>query len=142
MLCYYKASPRAGDLTRGTIEAAGLDLKSAESCVVPARESRSVTTDLILKLPLNTYGRICSRSGLAFKHGIEVGAGVIDSDYRGIVHILIHNYSNTDYVVQCGDRIAQIVIQPYVMCDVVEVESVDELQATERGVKGFGSTGK
>lgn len=78
------------------------------------------------------------RSGLAWKHCIDVGAGVIDADYRGPVGVILFNHSDVDFEVKVGDRIAQLIIEVIMMPDVAEVEDLD---ATIRGAGGFGSTG-
>lgn len=78
------------------------------------------------------------RSGLALKHAIDVGAGVIDADYRGPVGVVLFNHSDSDFEVKHGDRIAQLIIQQIVIPDVLEVEDLD---TTDRGAGGFGSTG-
>lgn len=78
------------------------------------------------------------RSGLALKHSIDVGAGVIDADYRGPVGVVLFNHSEVDFVVKPGDRIAQMIIEVIVTPEVAEVEDLD---ATVRGEGGFGSTG-
>lgn len=79
-----------------------------------------------------------SRSGLAWKHSIDVGAGVIDADYRGPVRVILFNHSDVDFEVKAGDRISQLIIEKIITPDVVEVESLD---STQRGEGGFGSTG-
>lgn len=84
-------------------------------------------------------GRIAPRSGLASKHFIDTGAGVIDADYRGPVKVLLFNHADADYEIKEGDRVAQLVLERIVTPDVVEVE---ELEESVRGVGGFGSTGK
>ena len=91
-----------------------------------------------MAIPLGNYGRIAPRSGLAAKHMIDVGAGVIDADYRGEVKVLLFNLSDTDFQVNAEDRIAQIIIEKYTPTQIVEVE---ELSETNRGEGGFGSTG-
>lgn len=78
------------------------------------------------------------RSGLAWKHSIDVGAGVIDADYRGPVGIVLFNFSDVDFAVKRGDRIAQMILE---RIETPEVAEVDDLDPTERGVGGFGSTG-
>ena len=78
------------------------------------------------------------RSGLAWKHSIDVGAGVIDADYRGPVGVILFNHSDQDFAVKAGDRIAQLILERIVMPDVMEVE---DLESTTRGSGGFGSTG-
>jgi len=88
--------------------------------------------------PGYTDGRVAPRSGLAYKHGIDTLAGVIDADYRGPVGVILANLSDTDFAVKVGDRIAQLVVEKIVMPDVVVV---NELEASVRGAGGFGSTG-
>ena len=109
-----------------------------EDKVVPARGKALISTGLAMSIPAGNYGRIAPRSGLAAKHMIDVGAGVIDADYRGEVRVLLFNLSDVDFTVKAEDRIAQIIIEKYTPCELVEVE---ELTATVRGAGGFGSTG-
>lgn len=97
-----------------------------------------VMTDIQIEIPEGCYGRIAPRSGLAHKHFIDVGAGVIDSDYRGNVGVIIFNFSDQDFVVQRGDRIAQLICEKI---ENPELEEVQELFVSARGDKGFGSTG-
>jgi dUTP pyrophosphatase len=123
---------------RGSAEAAGYDLCSAEDCVVPAKGKYVVKTDLSLAIPLGTYGRIAPRSGLASKKFIDTGAGVIDSDYRGPLGVLLFNFNDEDFSIKQGDRIAQLILERIMTPAVEEVESLD---VTLRGEGGFGSTG-
>lgn len=125
--------------TQGTAGSAGYDLSSPIDCVVPARSRLLISTDLSMAIPEGHYGQIASRSGLSLRHGIEVGAGVIDESYRGVVGILLYNLSDQDYSVKVGDRIAQLILHKI---SVLPVQEVPELDSTERGVGGFGSTGK
>lgn len=83
-------------------------------------------------------GRVAPRSGLAAKHSIDTGAGVIDADYRGEVKVILFNFSDTDFAIKEGDRIAQLVIERIYTPDVVVVE---KLETSVRGAGGFGSTG-
>ncbi|XP_077285264.1 deoxyuridine triphosphatase [Arctopsyche grandis] len=124
---------------KGSAKAAGLDLRSAYDCVVPARGKELVKTDLQIELPHGCYGRIAPRSGLAWKNFIDVGAGVIDEDYRGNVGVLLFNHSDKDFTVNRGDRVAQLI------CEKIfypELQEVPTLTDTERGEGGFGSTGQ
>ncbi|KAM0788930.1 Deoxyuridine 5'-triphosphate nucleotidohydrolase [Microbotryomycetes sp. NB124-2] len=125
--------------TRGSALAAGYDLYSAEAKVVPARGKALISTGLSIAVPEGTYGRVAPRSGLASKFMIDTGAGVIDADYRGIVHVLLFNLSDKDYEVTEGDRVAQLILEKIETPEVTEVESLSE---TVRGAGGFGSTGK
>ena len=124
--------------TRGSPLSAGLDLSAAKKTVVAAHGKALVPTDLAIVCPEGTYGRIAPRSGLAWKKHVDVGAGVIDADYRGPVGVVLFNHGSEDLVIEPGDRVAQLVLERIVIPDVLEVEELDE---TERGAGGFGSTG-
>ncbi|CDH53381.1 dutpase putaive [Lichtheimia corymbifera JMRC:FSU:9682] len=125
--------------TRGSAIAAGYDLYSAANTVIPAQGKVIVPTDLSIAVPEGCYGRIAPRSGLASKHFLDTGAGVIDADYRGPVGVLMFNFATTDYEVKQGDRIAQLILERIYTPEVVEVNELDD---TERGAGGFGSTGR
>ncbi|VAI26564.1 unnamed protein product [Triticum turgidum subsp. durum] len=124
--------------SRGSALAAGYDLSSAVEAVVPARGKALVATDLSVAVPEGTYARVAPRSGLAWRHSIDVGAGVVDADYRGPVGVVLFNHSDADFAVKPGDRVAQLVVERIATPDVAEV---DDLDATVRGEGGFGSTG-
>lgn len=124
--------------TRGTQHAAGYDLSSAEFNEVPARGRKLIKTDIAVAVPSGTYARVAPRSGLAFKHGIDVMAGVIDEDYRGAVGVILYNTSDEPFSVSVGDRIAQLILEKI---ETPEVTVVEELDETDRGEGGFGSTG-
>lgn len=123
---------------RASPGAAGYDLFSTDHCVVPAHGRVLVSTGLAIRVPEGCYGRIAPRSGLAVKHGIDVGAGVIDQDYRGEVHVLLFNTGDDSYTVSVGDRIAQLILEQIVT---PETQLVGVLDETARGAGGFGSTG-
>src|SRR5262249_26338347 len=97
-----------------------------------------IGTGIAMALPNSTYGRVAPRSGLAVKHGIDVGAGVIDSGYRGEIKILLINNGAKTFEVHPGDRIAQLILERIDHTEIVEAAS---LSRTERGTQGFGSTG-
>ncbi|USW54222.1 Putative deoxyuridine triphosphate nucleotidohydrolase, dUTPase, dUTPase-like superfamily [Septoria linicola] len=124
--------------TRGSAFAAGYDLYASKEAVVPARGKVLVDTDISIAVPANTYGRVAPRSGLASKHSIDTGAGVIDADYRGQVKVLLFNLSDVDFKVSVGERVAQLIIERIFTPEVLVVA---ELEATVRGAGGFGSTG-
>ena len=118
--------------------AAGYDLFSAKDAIVPKQDRLLVPTDIAIAVPQGTYGRVAPRSGLALKHGIDVGAGVIDADYRGNVGIILFNTSTeADFVIKKGDRIAQLILERIITPPVKVVSSLTE---TIRGSGGFGST--
>lgn len=122
---------------------AGYDLFSYDYKVIKAHSSELLSTKIKMRIPTGYYGRIASRSGLAVKNNIEVGAGVIDSNYRGEIFILLRNFSNSDYIVQPKDKIAQIIITPYANPEIRYVEHLDDLfGSSDRGDRGFGSSGR
>ena len=123
---------------RGSPLAAGFDLASAYDVIIPAHGKGIVKTDLAMNIPTTCYGRIAPRSGLAWKKHIDVGAGVIDADYRGNVGVVLFNHGEEDLVIQHGDRVAQLVLERISMMPCQEVQDLDD---TERGEGGFGSTG-
>ena len=131
-------TPKEKIPTRSTSEAAGYDLYSSEDIKVPPRTRILVSTDIAIQVPPGNYGRIAPRSGISVKNCIDIGAGVIDKDYRGQIKILLINHSDTEFLVQQGDRIAQLILEQIKTPDTKTVQS---LQSTERGPKGFGSTG-
>ena len=124
--------------------AAAMDLHACiDEAVTLAPGGRAfLPTGIAIALPSAEYvALVFDRSGLGIKHGIALsnGVGVIDSDYRGEIAVGLHNSADAPYTVQPGDRIAQLMVTPVVQAD---VELVDELDETERGAGGFGSTGK
>ena len=98
-------------LVRGTAGAAGYDISAASGCVIPAHGKGSVDTGLVVSLPLGTYARIAPRSGLAYRHFIDVGVGVVNSDFRGKIKVILFNHSVEDFPIQAGDRIAQLILE-------------------------------
>jgi deoxyuridine 5'-triphosphate nucleotidohydrolase len=120
--------------------AAGIDLCADHGCVVPPGGSAVlVGTGVAFALPAGTVGIVKSRSSLAAKHDIEVGAGVIDADYRGEVRVLLRNFGRAPFEVSPGDRIGQLVVLPLHAGALVQADTLDE---TRRGAGGFGSTGR
>jgi dUTP pyrophosphatase len=128
--------------TRGSEEAAGFDLYAATDSVtvIPAHETVLIPTDIAIEIPKGMFGGIFARSGLASNRGLRPAncVGVIDSDYRGNVKVALHNDTDEDKVIDMQERIAQLIIIPYVM---PEIREVQELSNTSRGSDGFGSTG-
>lgn len=122
---------------RATPQSAGLDLCAVKSGIILPGERRFVSTGLKFALPKNTFARICGRSSLA-KSGIDVGAGILDSDYRGTVKVLLINNSKSGFLYSNGDKIAQVIIEQLNLYLPIETKQLDR---TERGKKGFGSSG-
>ena len=118
---------------------AGADLKASEPCVVPARGKSLISTGLCIELPEGHVGLIWPRSGLAVKHSIDCGAGVVDAKYRGEIKVLLFNHADENFTIESGDRIAQLLVQKVESVNFLAVDSLDE---TERNEGGFGSTGK
>lgn len=129
--------------TRGSASTAGYDLYA--DLKIPEKiepgETKMIRTGLSMELPEGYFGAIFARSGLAMKEGLRPGncVGVVDSDYRGEFMIGLHNDSDVQRVIEPGERIAQMVVMPYLP---VEFEEAESLTSTERGSGGFGSTGK
>ena len=125
----------------GSASAAGADLYSAEEeIVIAAGETKLVHTGLSMEIPEGYVGLIYARSGIASKRGLAPSnkVGVIDSDYRGEIMVSLFNHSGETQTVAAGERVAQIVITPYLTVNFVEA---DDLSDTKRGEGGFGSTG-
>ena len=122
----------------GLTDAAGIDLFSAKAMIIPPRDRVLVPTDIAVELPKGTYGRIAPRLGMAVKYFIGIGGGVIDFDFTGNIGIILFNNGDEPFKVQKGDRIAQLIIEKISQPLFVEV---NEIRTTERGKKGFGSTG-
>lgn len=126
-----------------TAHAAGMDLRAAIETEITIKPLQRVLvpTGLYIELPVGFEAQIRPRSGLAYKHGISIvnAPGTIDADYRGELKVLLVNLSDTDFVVNDGDRIAQMVIAKH---ETVEWNAVEELNDTARGAGGYGHTGK
>lgn len=126
-----------------SLGAAGCDLSAAidESVMIAPHQTVKIPTGLAMEIPVGTFGAIYARSGLATKEGLAPAnkVGVADCDYRGEIMVALHNHSDEYRVVEPGQRIAQLIIQPYVK---VVYEESESLSSTDRGSGGFGSTGK
>ncbi len=132
---------------RGSALSAGFDLCASTDAVVPGSRTDDegrvvigralIPTGLAVAIPTGLYGRVAPRSGLAVKHGIDVGAGVVDADYRDEVRVVLFNFGSEPFEIKVGDRIAQLVFERIADPRIVEV---DVLSGSDRG-GGFGSTG-
>lgn len=127
--------------TRGSEYAAGYDLYAHEGATIKPHETVKIGTGVAIQPPKDTFGAVFARSGLATKQGLRPSncVGVCDYDYTGEYIVALHNDSNEERTVEAGERIGQVVFIPYVNVSFVEV---GELEETERGAGGFGSTGK
>ena len=139
---FKKLSDTAKVPTRGSMSAAGMDLYADEknSIVVKPHETVKISTGIACEIPEGFFGAVFARSGLSTKMGLRPSTcvSVIDSDYRGEIYIGLHNDTDNKQVIGGRERVAQLVILPYLEVDFCEVE---ELSETDRGKSGFGSTG-
>ncbi len=138
-----KVREQAVTPTRGSVESAGLDISACidEPFTLEPWQKTLIPTGIAVALPSGTVGLMCGRSGLGTKFGVSLsnGVGVIDSDYRGELHVGLVNRSDTPYVIKPSERIAQLLVVPIMLPTVVLTDSLDE---TERGENGLGSTGR
>lgn len=132
--------PKAKMPSKGSVQAAGFDLYSIETVLLPSGKFKLINTGLRVKIPQHCYGRIAPRSGLACNYGLDVLAGVIDRDYRGEIQVMLINHHNRPYLINEGERIAQLILE---VCSTPEMIEVDTIPFdTSRGEGGYGSTGK
>ena len=140
---YQKLNELAHEPTRGSAAAAGYDLYAAikDPIAIPAHSTIKIGTGLAFALPKNTFAAIFARSGLATKEGLRPAncVGICDSDYRGEYIVALHNDTNEVQIVEPQERIAQMILLPYISMNFNEVE---ELSDTIRGEGGFGNSGR
>lgn len=138
-----KLNDRAVLPTYGSAYAAGADLYSAEEgeVVIEPHKTKLIHTGLAMEIPEGYAGLIYARSGLASKRGLAPAnkVGVVDADYRGEIMVALHNHTDEPQKIDSGERIAQLVVAPFLQA---EYEEAEELSSTVRGCGGFGSTGK
>jgi len=126
--------------TLGSSLSAGRDLYSVDNTIVPPHGKALISTGIIIEFPdCSIYGRIAPRSGLAWKKHIDIGAGVIDADYRGEIKVVVFNHSSEEFNMNVGDKIAQIILEKCLIN--YKIEEVNSVTDTNRGAGGFGSTG-
>jgi len=137
-MLFEKTHPEAQLPKKNFDSDSGWDLFAVEDTIIPARDRNTVPVGLKLAyLEPGYWIKVCSRSGLSFKHGILAHPGVIDQNYRGDLGVLLYNSSSSDYVAKRGDRIAQLVLHYNIHMQV----DWGTVQPTDRGEKGFGSSG-
>ena len=112
-------------------------MATAQAAAVPVHGKCLVKIGLAMAVPPRCYGRVAPRSGSAFKKSIDIGAGVIDSDYRGGVGVILFNFGSEDFIVNMGDRIAQLIFEKI---KTLMIKEMNELEGTDQGVGGYGST--
>lgn len=127
---FQKLSDKAKVPSQATFSDAGYDLYATENCIIKAGERKLCKTNIATAIPHGYYGRVAPRSGLAYKYGIDVLAGVIDSGYRGDIGVILINFWTEDFSVNEGDKIAQFIIEK---CHYVEWKEVSELPESQRG---------
>ncbi|HYO99906.1 MAG TPA: dUTP diphosphatase [Pyrinomonadaceae bacterium] len=137
-LKFLRLHPAAKLPARASARAAGLDLCSVEDVTLAAGARAAVRTGLSVAIPEGFYGRIAPRSGLAVNYGLDVLAGVIDSDYRGEILCALVNHGHETFALEAGQRIAQLIIEAIITPEPAWADALDE---TARGAGGFGSTG-
>lgn len=125
--------------TKAHMSDAGIDIKAPEDFVLDAYGVLNIDTRLCVAIPYGCYGAVESKSGLWFKHRIRAFRGIIDSEYRGSIGVSLENLSPVPYEFKRGEKIAQLVIHPFLPC---VLDRVKKLDTTERGTGGFGSSGK
>ena len=138
VLKFLRLHPAAKLPTRGSLEAAGLDLYSIAAVTLEPGARAAVPTGLAVAIPAGFYGRVAPRSGLAVNYGLDVLAGVIDSDYRGEIVCAIVNHGREACAIEAGQRVAQLIVEAIIT---PEAAWADALEETARGAGGFGSTG-
>lgn len=139
VLRFKQLDPRATLPTRGSSFAAGLDICSIADITIAPHQRSLARTGLAVAIPPGFYGRVAPRSGLAAKHGLDVLAGVVDSDYRGELCCVLYNTSDSVITLPSGSKICQLIVEKIVTPEAVWAVELDE---TARGAGGFGSTGK
>ena len=141
-LFFKKLNENAHKPTYGSLQSAGADLRSssAQKIIIAPHSTEIINTGIAVEIPDGYVGLIFARSGIAAKRDLAPAnkVGVIDSDYRGEIKVALHNHGDCERVVDPNERVAQLMIIPYVKC---EFECVEELEDTARGDGGFGSTG-
>jgi dUTP pyrophosphatase len=137
-LKFKQLDSRATLPSRGSVNAAGLDLFSIEDLTIGPKQRVTARTGLAVAIPVGYYGRVAPRSGLAAKNGLDVLAGVIDSDYRGEIGCLLYNTGEETINLSTGSKICQLIVEQIITPTAIWSEELDD---TARGAGGFGSTG-
>ena len=138
---YFEESVFAKEPVKATEEAAGYDLFGAEAKAIIPNKSETVCLDLRWAIPKGFFGNVFPRSSMIKNHYVTVDAGLIDSDYRGLIYVVLTNNSDKAFTVRTGERIAQVVLLEKFNVQFVKVNKQEELGTTKRGSGGFGSTG-
>ena len=137
ILHWQKAYEHSKAPTRATPYSAGTDVYSAFEYCIPRKGKAIIDIGLHLIIPLGYYGRIASKSGNSVNHSLEVGAGAVDPDFTGIVHVVLYNHGDEDYLLPQGKEVAQVILEKIAFPILREITT---LPATERGARGLGLT--
>lgn len=140
-ITFTKLSEKAVIPSQNTVADAGYDLTSVEQYTLKPWERKLLKTNIACAIPQGYYGRIAPRSWLAYKHWIDVLAGVVDSWYRGDIGVILINFGDEDFEIIEGDRIAQFIIEKYHTVEWTEVAKTEDLEDSQRGEWWFGSSG-
>jgi len=124
-------------LTKGSRMAAAHDIYALKDGTIPAQRQMLVDTGIAIGLPRGTYGRVAARSGMASKHGIGVGGGVIEANYTGEIKVILRNHGDTCYEFKAGPRIAELIVEKIQIHDAMEIDNPKDI---DRGTQGFSST--
>ena len=137
----YKVYDVGYPLKRAHFDDAGIDVRTPEGFVLHPNENKVIDTKLAVSIPIGYFGKLESKSGLNVNHSIITTGGVVDSGFRGTIKVKLYNFGKEAYTFQKGDKISQLVILPVLLCD---LEQVDRLNDSESGrdADGFGSTGR
>lgn len=127
---------------RGHFEDAGMDLRTPEDVVIRAHDSAVIDTKIVIDLPVGYYAKLESKSGLHVNHDIVCLGGVIDSGYHGHIVVKLYNMGANLFKFKAGDKIVQLIIQPCVLEEWQKISDINEFGKSERGISGFGSTGR
>ena len=137
-VAFVKLNENAKTPRRGSLDSAGVDIASTATIQIPAHGKALVPTGVAMALPKGHYGRVAPRSGFSWKNHADIGAGVIDADYRGEIKVLVFNHKPDTLVIRKGDWVAQLILEKISQPQLVEMAT---LNPTARGDNGFGSTG-
>jgi len=138
-LKFMKLNRDATTPTKANSSDAGFDLYASHGTILQKHTHKLIKTGIAIEIPKGYVGLIWPRSGMAYKHGIDVFAGVIDSGYRGDVGVILYNSQYGNYAIEKGDRVAQLILQKVEDFELIEVSNLND---TDRNNAGFGSTGK
>ena len=145
MFKFAKLHEYATEPKKAHIFDAGFDLSACEYAIIPANSQKMINTGIAISIPNDCYARVAPRSGLAYKKQLDVMAGVIDHGYSDCVRVILRNHSNEDFIVNIGDRIAQLIFERIYVPEKIECVYYDDIKNSNdnssRGTSGFGSTG-